>query len=48
METWVGWCVAHIDLDQAVHTPDGRFVWIGLHEPDQPLVRTVQQRFGLP
>ncbi len=47
METWVGWCVAHIDLDQAVHTPDGRFVWIGLHEPDQPLVRTVQQRFGL-
>ena len=41
--------VADIDLDQArkVDTSDGRFVWIGLHEPDQPLLRTVQQRFGL-
>src|SRR5713226_1357694 len=41
--------VADIDLDQAreVDSSDGRFVWIGLHEPDQPLLRTVQQRFGL-
>jgi magnesium transporter len=41
--------VADIDLDQArrVDTCDGRFVWIGLHEPDEPLLRTVQQRFGL-
>ena len=40
--------VADIDLDQArVDTSDGRFVWIGLHEPDQPLLRVVQQRFGL-
>jgi magnesium transporter len=41
--------VADIDLDQArmVDTSDGHFVWIGLHEPDQPLLRTVQQRFGL-
>src|SRR5262245_52932063 len=41
--------VADIDLDQArkVDTSDGRFVWIGLHEPDQPLLRIVQQRFGL-
>jgi magnesium transporter len=41
--------VADIDLDQArkVDTSDGGFVWIGLHEPDQPLLRTVQQRFGL-
>ncbi|MGB7013568.1 MAG: magnesium and cobalt transport protein CorA, partial [Pseudolabrys sp.] len=41
--------VADIDLDQArkVDTSDGRFVWIGLHEPDQPLLRAVQQRFGL-
>jgi magnesium transporter len=41
--------VADIDLDQAreVDASDGRFVWIGLHEPDQPLLRTVQQRFGL-
>ena len=36
--------VADIDLDQArkVDTSDGRFVWIGLHEPDQPLLRVVQ------
>jgi magnesium transporter len=41
--------VADIDLDQAreVDTRDGRFVWIGLHEPDQALLHTVQQRFGL-
>src|SRR5262245_46657725 len=41
--------VADIDLDQAhkVDTSNGRFVWIGLHEPDQPLLRVVQQRFGL-
>ena len=41
--------VADIDLDQAreVGTRDGRFVWIGLHEPDQALLYTVQQRFGL-
>ena len=41
--------VADIDLDQAreVDTRDGRFVWIGLHEPDQALLYTVQQRFGL-
>jgi magnesium transporter len=41
--------VADIDLDQArnVDTSDGHFVWIGLHEPDEPLLRTVQRRFGL-
>lgn len=41
--------VADIDLDRAreVDTSDGRFVWIGLHEPDQELLHTVQQRFGL-
>jgi len=41
--------VADIDLEQArqLDTCDGRFVWIGLHEPDQRLLRTVQQRFGL-
>jgi len=41
--------VADIDLDQAreVDTSGDRFVWIGLHEPDQPLLRVVQQRFGL-
>jgi magnesium transporter len=41
--------VADIYLNQArnVDTSDGRFVWIGLHEPDQALLHTVQQRFGL-
>ena len=41
--------VADIDLEQAspVQTGEGRFVWIGLHEPDQDLLRTVQKRFGL-
>jgi magnesium transporter len=41
--------IADIDLEQAreLDTSDGRFVWIGLHEPDQRLLRTVQQRFGL-
>jgi magnesium transporter len=41
--------IADIDLEQAreLDTSDGRFVWIGLHEPDQALLRTVQQRFGL-
>jgi len=41
--------IGDIDLDQArkIDTSDGRFVWIGLHEPDEPLLRTVQQRFGL-
>jgi magnesium transporter len=41
--------VADIDLEQAapVATGEGRFVWIGLHEPDQALLQTVQTRFGL-
>jgi hypothetical protein len=41
--------VADIDLGQAgpVETGDGRFVWIGLHEPDADLLRTVQKRFCL-
>jgi magnesium transporter len=41
--------IADIDLGQAgsVETGEGRFVWIGLHEPDQDLLRTVQKRFGL-
>jgi len=41
--------VADVDLEQAgtVDAGQGRFVWIGLHEPDEVLLRTVQQRFGL-
>ena len=41
--------VATIDLDEA-DAPEpgmGRFVWIGLHEPDEALLRKVQRRFGL-
>ena len=41
--------VADIDLDQASggETTKGDFVWIGLHEPDEAMLRNVQQRFGL-
>jgi len=41
--------VASIDLEQAgpAKTGKGGFVWIGLHEPDEPLLRRVQQQFGL-
>ncbi len=41
--------IADIDLDQAVpaKTGEGRFIWIGLHEPDELLLRRVQQKFGL-
>jgi magnesium transporter len=41
--------IATIDLDEA-SAPEpgsGRFVWIGLHEPDEDLLRKVQKRFGL-
>lgn len=41
--------VADIDLEQAAgpESAKGDFVWIGLHEPDEATLRTVQQRFGL-
>jgi magnesium transporter len=41
--------IATIDLDAAgpPEPESGRFVWIGLHEPDEALLRKVQQRFGL-
>src|SRR4051794_17735471 len=41
--------VAEIDLEQAncIEAGQGDFVWIGLHEPDESLLRKVQQRFGL-
>jgi len=41
--------IAEVDLDQAeqLDTHGGRFVWLGLYEPDEPLLRKVQQRFGL-
>jgi magnesium transporter len=41
--------VADIDLAEAcpVDTGEDRFVWVGLHEPDEALLRNVQRRFGL-
>src|SRR4051812_39050959 len=40
--------VAEINLEQVDREAEsGDFVWIGLHEPDEALLRTVQQRFGL-
>ena len=34
------------DISEAVKEP-GRFVWVGLHEPDATLLREIQQEFGL-
>ena len=41
--------VATVDLDDDAGPPAerGEFVWIGLHEPDEPLLERVQRRFGL-
>jgi magnesium transporter len=41
--------VADVDLDdtECATAAMGGFVWIGLHEPDEALLRNVQQRFGL-
>jgi magnesium transporter len=38
--------VAIEDISEALKLPD-RFVWIGLHEPDQELLKVVQEEFGL-
>jgi len=39
---------AEVDLAQArCPDKDGAFIWVGLHEPDKELLRTVQQRFNL-
>ncbi|KDP88372.1 MULTISPECIES: magnesium and cobalt transport protein CorA [Cupriavidus] len=34
------------EISEAITVP-GTFVWLGLHEPDLPLLRKVQQEFGL-
>jgi len=41
--------IGHVDLERPGDPEPGenRFVWIGLDEPDQALLRTVQLRFGL-
>src|SRR4030095_11948062 len=39
---------AEVDLKEACPCEaDGSFIWVGLHEPNKELLRTVQQRFGL-
>ena len=41
--------VEDLDLDrlgEAVNDPE-RFVWVGLHEPDEALLKRVQVAFGL-
>jgi magnesium transporter len=39
---------AEVDLTQACPADAaGNFIWVGLHEPDKELLRTVQQRFNL-
>ena len=41
--------VADVDITAIakVLKQEDRFVWIGLHEPDEALLRQVQQEFGL-
>ena len=41
--------ITDIDIEQAACVAPGAkgFVWIGLHEPDEALLKTVQERFGL-
>jgi magnesium transporter len=41
--------IADLDIDHldAFETGKGRFVWIGLHEPNLELLQKVQKRFGL-
>jgi magnesium transporter len=41
--------IEQLDLDHCDTLPPepGRFVWIGLHEPDEATLRKVQLRFGL-
>jgi magnesium transporter len=42
--------VADVTLDEisdVLKQDDERFIWIGLHEPDEPLLRRVQAEFGL-
>jgi magnesium transporter len=41
--------VADLDIDESggfVNNPD-RFVWIGLHEPSEDILKSVQRQFGL-
>ena len=47
---YAGGCrVADVAIEDIgeVLTQDDRFVWIGLYEPDEPLLKEVQAEFGL-
>ncbi len=35
------------DISEVLKQDDERFIWIGLHGPDEPLLRKVQAEFGL-
>jgi magnesium transporter len=41
--------VAEVNIDdtEALECCEGRFIWMGLHEPSEDLLRHVQRRFGL-
>lgn len=39
--------VALDDISEVLKRDDGSFIWIGLHEPDEPLLRKMQDEFGL-
>lgn len=41
--------VAEVNIDdrEALESCEGRFIWMGLHEPSEDLLRRVQKRFGL-
>jgi len=38
--------IAVEDISEALKVPE-QFVWVGLHEPDEALLRKIQQEFGL-
>jgi hypothetical protein len=40
-------CDVGVDDVHSFLGKDGQFVWLGLYEPDQALLRKVQQQFGL-
>ncbi|HET9488352.1 MAG TPA: magnesium/cobalt transporter CorA [Methylomirabilota bacterium] len=39
--------VALDDISEVLKQDDGKFIWIDLHEPDEPLLRKMQDEFGL-
>jgi len=39
--------VAIDDISEVLKEEDGQFVWVGLHEPSEELLRKIQEEFGL-